>query len=91
MLLKYNVVMVLISVSGQSKISPLLSILQAGHGTGKTLNSIPRELYCNMGKFLSKIQPAYLWMKKELDMMRFRHNDINFEVTYDGHQNPSKQ
>ena len=62
MLLKYNVVMVLISVSGQSKISPLLSILQAGHGTGKTLNSIPslpwqgkyREFYCNMGKFFIK-------------------------------------
>ena len=25
--------------------------------------------------------------KKELDVTRFRHNEVNFEVTYDCHQN----
>ena len=28
--------------------------------------------------------------KKEIDIMRFTHFDINFVVTYDAHQKPSK-
>ena len=28
--------------------------------------------------------------KKKLDIMRFTHIDVNFDITYDGDQNPSK-
>ena len=28
--------------------------------------------------------------KKKIDIMRFTHTDVNFDVTYDGDQKPSK-
>ena len=42
---------------------------------------------------MSKSQTAGLWMrfiKKKLDTRRFKHNEVNFEVTYDAHHNVSK-
>ena len=27
---------------------------------------------------------------QKIDIMRFTHIDVNFDVTYDGHQKPSK-
>ena len=42
---------------------------------------------------ISKNQTAGLWrrfIKKELDIMRFRHNEVNFELTCESHQNTSK-
>ena len=42
---------------------------------------------------MSKSQHAGLWMrfiKKELDMRRFKHNEVNFEVTFEVQQHHSK-
>ena len=42
---------------------------------------------------MSKNQKTALWrkfVKKELDIMRFRDNEVNFEVTLYDHQNISK-
>ena len=42
---------------------------------------------------MSKNQTDGLWMgflKKEFDIMRLRHNEVNFEATFDGHLNYSK-
>ena len=42
---------------------------------------------------MSKCQTHGLWRrltKKELDIMRLRYYEVNFEVTFDDHQNTSK-
>ena len=42
---------------------------------------------------MSKSQTAGLWrrfIKRELDIMRLRHNEVNFEATFDGHLKYSK-
>ena len=41
---------------------------------------------------LSKNQITGLWKvhKKEIDIMRFTHIVVNFDITYDGNQKPSK-
>ena len=49
-----------------------------------------RQKTCQM----SKSQTCGLWRrftkKKKIDIMRFTHIDINFDVKYEGHQNCSK-
>ena len=42
---------------------------------------------------MSNYQTPGLWRRftqKKIDIMRFTHFDINFDVTYDAHQKPSK-
>ena len=43
---------------------------------------------------MSKSQMHELWrggsQKKSIDIMRFTHIDLNFDITYDGDQKPSK-
>ena len=44
-------------------------------------------------KKMSNYQTPGLWRRftqKKIDIMRFTHFDINFDVTYDAHQKPSK-
>ena len=41
---------------------------------------------------MSKCQTAALWrrfIKNDLDIMRFRNNEVNFEAAFDYHQNTS--
>ena len=36
------------------------------------------------------VRPPMRFIKRELDIRRFKHNKVNFEVTYEGHPNCSK-
>ena len=50
----------------------------------KYLSELP--IICQM----SESQTAGLWrrfIKNKLDVMMFRHNEVNFEAAYDDHQN----
>ena len=51
---------------------------------------------CEVVKKMSNVKKSNTWTmeefhkKKKIDIMRFTHIDVNFDVTYDGDQKPSK-
>ena len=50
---------------------------------------------CQVVKNMSNVKKSNTWTmeevhKKIIDIMRFTHIDVNFDVTYDGDHNPSK-
>ena len=59
-----------------------------GDGAAKCqmMSSCQKDVYCQ------KNQVTGLWKvhKKYIDIMRFTYIDINFGITYDGNQKPSK-
>ena len=44
----------------------------------------------NSVKYQKVKQLNYGVQQKKLDTVRFKHNDVNFDVTYESHQNWSK-
>ena len=51
---------------------------------------------CQVVKKMSNVKKSNTWTmeevhkKKQIDIMRFTHSDVNFDVTYDGDQKSSK-
>ena len=61
--------------------------LKTSSRSNKYLSEFP--IFCQM----SKSKTTALWMgfiKNELDIMRYRHNKVNFVAAFDDHQNASK-
>ena len=54
----------------------------------KMSNDVKLSKRCQMSKY----QISWLWRRftKKIDIMRFTHIDVNFDVTYDGNQKPAK-
>ena len=54
---------------------------------------LSEDVKLSKGCQMSKKQTPGLWRrfrKKLIDIMRFTHIDVNFDVTHDDHQKPSK-
>ena len=49
---------------------------------------------CQVVKKMSNVKKSNTWtmeeVQKKIDIMRFTHIDVNFDVKYDGDQKPSK-
>ena len=64
----------------------LLPICQKRCQVVKKMSSCQKDVKCQKVKHMDYGGGS----QKKIDMMRFTHIDVNFDVTYDGDQNPSK-